>query len=977
MSSLQHSKMTPVPPEIKALLEQADRLFDQANFPLARALYERALMTAQETIGDQHPETARILSGLAKSLARFGEYAAAEEHARRSLNIRRQAYGTRHADTAESLHVLAEILSERGEFNLAREMVAQAYTVRRQVLGPGHADTLESQKNLALMLALDGRNAEAKQLLAEALGVCEAVHGEENRATAKVLNALALLYARQDTTRPQARQLYERSLTIHERIHPFHPETAVLQNNLAAFLADSGELDRAAGLCERSLSLHEQIYGPKNVYLVPVLINLADIYKSQKNYEAARPLYSRALIIAEPVLGARHPQTMRSLKKLVALYGLLNKQGDKQAIANGATLYVCMISLEAANGPLPPEKQNMPGAHLDPDEAARRLHEFVKRLETEYNRQPLSADEQAGLQTARQKWEEADRAFQRGDYALAESLLERALEIQQQILGMKHYEQIEPLQKLAKVKEKVGQPSKVLPLLEQVADIHMEVYGPEHPHTLLALSALQSRYYYEYGPQASLPLTEKIVQLQEKALGTNDPHVRMMKASLEHRREFAEKEEFHSEQPARSRSQKREDALRTLPPERQAILAGIDEISWHDLKHAYGPADDVPDQLRLLLCDDPSMQEDAWESLSSNIWHQGDVYEASAFTIPFFLRMLAFDGPPEKTSILESLLYLVEGHSYFGSHTFTAEEKGRWETVLAKEGRNLEDEIEKGRAAVEAINQAACEGIPLYFNLLNHPDLEVRLQSLKLLAVLRDRSEQIVPPLLERFAGVQNDREHTTTLETLDAQMDDSLVSQQFFTRVMQTDPDKHCRFIGAIALVKRTGTDASESAIRVILDSLIERSRISRKDLLAANDPSGWTWIDLHAGISALVCLEPERAVPNLIELLSTTQDPEEAVQIADLLLGVVFNSGELSLRQPGVQGRGKGKPPRLMYAHYLRGSELPPPITDLAKIQLEALKAILAHDPVWVCEHDLLTLYGLPDTRPDLAQFIQGIED
>jgi hypothetical protein len=48
--------------------------------------------------------------------------------------------------------------------------------------------------------------------------------------------------------------------------------------------------------------------------------------------------------------------------------------------------------------------------------------------------------------------------------------------------------------------------------------------------------------------------------------------------------------------------------------------------------------------------------------------------------------------------------------------------------------------------------------------------------------------------------------------------------------------------------------------------------------------------------------------------------------------------------------------------------------PITasDLTSIQIKALKVILAHDPGWICEHDFLTLYGLPGTRLELEYFL-----
>jgi hypothetical protein len=58
------------------------------------------------------------------------------------------------------------------------------------------------------------------------------------------------------------------------------------------------------------------------------------------------------------------------------------------------------------------------------------------------------------------------------------------------------------------------------------------------------------------------------------------------------------------------------------------------------------------------------------------------------------------------------------------------------------------------------------------------------------------------------------------------------------------------------------------------------------------------------------------------------------------------------------------------------MQESETPSAPAHLTEIQREALKAVLAHDPVWVCEHDLLKLYGLPVTRPELEQFLKNEE-
>jgi tetratricopeptide (TPR) repeat protein len=964
------------PQGTKKLFERANQLFNEGNYPLARPLYEQILVNDWEAAAAEDAETARVLTCLAKTLSRLGEFRNAEVMIRKALETRSQLFGPIHADTAESQHVLGEILSDLGNISLGREMTEQAYQVRRQILGPDHVDTLESQVLLALLLNIQGKVDLAEELLAEALNVCKTALIEQSWTAAKVLNAIGILKAKRAETRLQSLQMYEQSLAIHERIHPFHPETAMLLNNLATCLADQGELDCAARLGEQSLLLHEQLYGSNNVRLVPVLVNLAGIYKKLKVYDAALPLYERALILSEPVLGARHPQTMRSLKKLVGFYSLLkegNYRPDEQQLwTNAMILYTCMVSLQAAEGSLPPEMREMPGAHLNPEEAERLLHETVFRLKTERERQPLSAGDLAKLQSARQLLLNADRAFDRGEYALAQSSLEKALEIQGRILGEKHYKQIEPLQKLIKIKEKLGQPSAVLPLLERIVDVHIQAFGPENPQTLSAMTARYNRYVIEYGIQAALPLAEQNVQLQEKALGADDPNVRMMKVLLERLKADAKKEGTPAQQTMRSRSQKREDALRSLPPEREAVLAGIEAIPWHDIHHAYGPADDIPDQLRMLLSDDPEVQGDAWELLFSNICHQGDVWEATPYTIPFFLRMLAYEGPPPKMPILSMLITLVVGRSSFDQDFFSPEEKIKWQERLKKRGIDLETEINKVRKAVEAINQAACEGIPLYFDLLDHPDPEVRIAAFTLLGTLRGRSEQIVPRLQMLFGEISAADERRAVLSELGTQMDESSASQQFFGEIMLSDPSSYCRFSAAVALVKRAGVNTPDQAVQAILNGLYERAQVMHQERQQEVGRQEWGFSELVWGAEVLAKLGLERAVSALEALMMATHDRVEAPEIANLLLGVVFNRDDLSLRQPGIHVRGKDQPPGLVFVDSQHKPANPITASDLTSIQIKALKVILAHDPGWICEHDFLTLYGLPGTRLELEYFL-----
>jgi hypothetical protein len=70
------------------------------------------------------------------------------------------------------------------------------------------------------------------------------------------------------------------------------------------------------------------------------------------------------------------------------------------------------------------------------------------------------------------------------------------------------------------------------------------------------------------------------------------------------------------------------------------MLEGLDKIDWSKLSHAYGEATDVPEVLRALTSEDEGERLEAQSKLYGNLWHQGTVYEASAYAVPFFIELL-------------------------------------------------------------------------------------------------------------------------------------------------------------------------------------------------------------------------------------------------------------------------------------------------------------------------------------------------
>jgi hypothetical protein len=106
------------------------------------------------------------------------------------------------------------------------------------------------------------------------------------------------------------------------------------------------------------------------------------------------------------------------------------------------------------------------------------------------------------------------------------------------------------------------------------------------------------------------------------------------------------------------------------------VLDGLDTIAWDRLTHAYGAAIDVPEFLRRLAVGNG----EALGELFGTIWHQGTVYDATAYAVPFLIELLDVEGV-DIGGVLALLGCIAGGSSYdlgIDSDGFSGWRRGRW-----------------------------------------------------------------------------------------------------------------------------------------------------------------------------------------------------------------------------------------------------------------------------------------------------------
>ncbi|MFF2325386.1 MULTISPECIES: HEAT repeat domain-containing protein [unclassified Streptomyces] len=163
------------------------------------------------------------------------------------------------------------------------------------------------------------------------------------------------------------------------------------------------------------------------------------------------------------------------------------------------------------------------------------------------------------------------------------------------------------------------------------------------------------------------------------------------------------------------------------------MFAGIDEVDWASMEHAYGPADDVPTMLWGLASADPAQREAALDGMYGAVHHQGDVYACTLASIPFLFELVVDPGIQDRGSIVE-LLTSIGGIDLDGD-----------------DEDEIDEEEFEGAANYAMAATAVTAGAGVFCELMADEDPGVRLSAPLALATLHGHPVRVLALLRERL----------------------------------------------------------------------------------------------------------------------------------------------------------------------------------------------------------------------------------
>lgn len=153
------------------------------------------------------------------------------------------------------------------------------------------------------------------------------------------------------------------------------------------------------------------------------------------------------------------------------------------------------------------------------------------------------------------------------------------------------------------------------------------------------------------------------------------------------------------------------------------MLEGLAKIDWGNIRHCYGPANDLPNLLRDLISSDLQRREEVLTLLHSSISHQGTINEATSHAVPFLWEIAGGSAPCDRSGVIALIGAIANGGGY---HAKPTPQERSW--------------IAQSRAAVR-------KGLEIAESHLTSTDVTLRMLSAHVLTSFPEDAERSRPAL--------------------------------------------------------------------------------------------------------------------------------------------------------------------------------------------------------------------------------------
>jgi len=184
-------------------------------------------------------------------------------------------------------------------------------------------------------------------------------------------------------------------------------------------------------------------------------------------------------------------------------------------------------------------------------------------------------------------------------------------------------------------------------------------------------------------------------------------------------------------------------------------LAKLYDVDWSSVHHAHGEASDFPILINAALSTDEMDRDFALRLLHETIWHQGTIYQATAFAVPFIVDLIRSPDINNQADFANLLSSIAQGQGAFEDGFRSKEEEQKWREIFGAQGIDLEDFVAESKKWGQAARDEVRKNLRVLYPFLNYPD-GFNSYIASTLACYPELSDETIP-LIEKAMELEKD----------------------------------------------------------------------------------------------------------------------------------------------------------------------------------------------------------------------------
>ncbi|MEM9325515.1 MAG: CHAT domain-containing tetratricopeptide repeat protein [Bacteroidota bacterium] len=295
--------------------------YDEAEATLNRSekLLNRGALIETATLGLEEN-----LAWLYVKLERLRD---AQELLAETMGSKSRQFGTTSRQLMRPLVLESELLLTRGEYADAENAARRAYNISQSVFDRESSKHVPSMLRLAKVYSTIGDYDKAEAQLTNAISILKAQFGGEHVDVAKAISELALVKFYKDRPLDQVEdEFLEAEKIIGQKLGASNPTYAEVLKNLAIVNIAAGKYSTAFTYLDDAGRIWETKIGRRNnLNAATISVLKGDIYYRQKRFDRSAAFYEEARKAYQKIFDKTHPEYTKVQSKLAKNYYM---QGD-------------------------------------------------------------------------------------------------------------------------------------------------------------------------------------------------------------------------------------------------------------------------------------------------------------------------------------------------------------------------------------------------------------------------------------------------------------------------------------------------------------------------------------------------------------------------------------------------------------------------------------------------------------------------